>query len=72
MGVTEIRSRLGGISAQRASQLTRREDFPEAYATLVQGSVWRREDVEAWIRANRPSIRRRYESPSSSFSCRRG
>jgi prophage regulatory protein len=70
MGVTEIRSRLGGISAQRASQLTSRADFPRAYATLVRGSLWRTAEVEAWIRVNRPAIRLRYESPSSSFVCK--
>jgi prophage regulatory protein len=72
MGMEEIISRLGGISAQRAQQLTSRPDFPKACATLAQGRLWRRADVEAWLRANRPSTRRPYKSPSSSFSCTRG
>jgi prophage regulatory protein len=56
MGASEIRSRLGGISRQRVSQLTQAEDFPKPYARLTQGSIWRAEDVENWIREYRPTL----------------
>jgi prophage regulatory protein len=48
------RQRLGGISRQRVYQLTQRPDRPAPYNELVQGKVWRREDVEAWIAKHRP------------------
>jgi prophage regulatory protein len=54
MGAAEIRRRLGGISRQRVYQLTQRPDWPAPYDELVQGKVWRREDVEAWIEDHRP------------------
>jgi prophage regulatory protein len=54
MGAAEIRQRLAGISRQRVYQLTQRPDWPAPYDELVQGKVWRREDVEAWITLHRP------------------
>jgi predicted DNA-binding transcriptional regulator AlpA len=56
MGAAEIRQRLGGISRQRVYQLTRRPDWPAPYDELVQGRVWRHEDVEAWIKQHRPDL----------------
>jgi predicted DNA-binding transcriptional regulator AlpA len=41
---------LGGLSRQRVSQLTAREDFPQPLAPLKMGSVWRYEDVAEWAR----------------------
>jgi prophage regulatory protein len=37
-------------------QLTQRPDWPAPYDELVQGKVWRREDVEAWIDKHRPGL----------------
>lgn len=54
MGTAEIRRRLGGISRQRIWQLTNRTDFPKPYDVLIQGKVWRKGDVEAWIAEKRP------------------
>jgi prophage regulatory protein len=54
MGAAEVRQRLGGISRQRVYQLTQRSDWPAPYDELVQGKVWWREDVEAWIAKHRP------------------
>ncbi|MFI7543821.1 helix-turn-helix transcriptional regulator [Actinoplanes sp. NPDC049599] len=54
MGAHEIRVRLGGVSRQRVYQITSRADFPKPVADLVQGQVWRAEDVEGWITAKRP------------------
>jgi prophage regulatory protein len=56
MGAAEIRHRLGGISRQRVYQLMQRRDWPAPYDELVQGKVWRREDVEAWIDKHRPGL----------------
>jgi prophage regulatory protein len=53
MGAHEIRIRLGGVSRQRAYQITSRADFPPPVADLAQGKVWLIEDVEAWMRAHR-------------------
>ena len=55
MGAHEIRIRLGGVSRQRAYQITSRADFPEPVADLSQGKVWLTEDVEKWMRAHRRS-----------------
>lgn len=53
MGAHEIRVRLGGISRQRAYQLTRRHDFPPSCASLSTGELWLAADVERWIREHR-------------------
>ncbi|MCU7723629.1 hypothetical protein ODJ79_07895 [Actinoplanes sp. KI2] len=54
LGTHEIRIRLGGISRQRAHQLTAGPTFPKPIAELSLGKVWRADDVEAWIREHRP------------------
>jgi predicted DNA-binding transcriptional regulator AlpA len=54
VGTHEIRIRLGGISRQRAHQITTTKTFPKPVATLTLGKVWRADDVEAWIRQHRP------------------
>lgn len=53
VGAGEIRIMLGGVSKQRLYQITTRKGLPEPVATLLQGKVWRAEDVERWIRDNR-------------------
>jgi predicted DNA-binding transcriptional regulator AlpA len=52
-GTAEIADRLG-VTRQRAYVISRQRTFPESWDDLEMGSVWRREDVEAWIAANRP------------------
>ena len=47
---------LGGVSKQRAYQITTRKGFPEPIAVLMQGKVWLAEDVEKWIKANRAGL----------------
>lgn len=54
VGSHEIRIMLGGISKQRVYVITSHRNFPEPVADLMQGKVWRKSDVEAWIRAHRP------------------
>jgi prophage regulatory protein len=61
LGAAEIRERLGGISRQRVYQLTQRSDWPAPYDELVQGKVWRRDDVEGWIEEHRPHLDSRDE-----------
>ncbi|WP_285688965.1 DNA-binding protein [Actinoplanes sp. NBRC 103695] len=53
MGAHEIRLRLGGVSRQRAYQVTCRQDFPGPIADLAQGKVWLRQDVEDWMTVHR-------------------
>jgi prophage regulatory protein len=54
VGLQEVTSLLGGVSRQRADKITRRRGFPEPLATLERGRVWDRDEVDAWIAANRP------------------
>ncbi|MGH3518646.1 MAG: helix-turn-helix transcriptional regulator [Haloechinothrix sp.] len=56
VGAHEIRQMLGGVSKQRAYQITSRPDFPKPVAELAQGKVWRAGDVERWIREHRPDL----------------
>jgi predicted DNA-binding transcriptional regulator AlpA len=56
VGAHEIRVMLGGVSRQRVHQITSRKDFPKPAATLAQGKVWRRSDVQRWIEAHRPDL----------------
>lgn len=56
VGAHEIRGMLGGVSKQRAYQITSRPDFPRPIAELGQGKVWRASDVERWIRKHRPDL----------------
>jgi predicted DNA-binding transcriptional regulator AlpA len=55
MGQAEIADRLG-VTRQRVQQLIARADWPEPYEVLAMGKVWRTEDIEAWIKANRPEV----------------
>lgn len=55
MGPAEIQNRLG-VSRQRAYILIGRKDFPDPWAELAMGKVWRSTDVEKWIRAHRPEL----------------
>lgn len=52
MGAAEIQRALG-VGRDRAYQITRGKGFPDPYQTLIMGSVWDAEQVEAWIRAHR-------------------
>ncbi len=54
-GTFEIAERLG-VTRQRAYVISRQKGFPESYDDLEGGSVWRIEDVERWIRDNRPEL----------------
>jgi len=60
-GTSEIADLLG-VTRQRAHVITRQKGFPEPYEELIMGSVWRVEDVEAWVRENRPELAEDTES----------
>ncbi|SIQ98242.1 hypothetical protein SAMN05444858_105255 [Micromonospora avicenniae] len=47
---------LGGVSRARASVVASRRDFPAPYQVLKMGQIWKRTDVEAWIREHRPDL----------------
>lgn len=63
-------ARMAGVSRQRAHQFTRMQGFPPAADTLDTGRVWRRSDVECWLRTRtgkggRP---RKQTSPQTTYS----
>jgi predicted DNA-binding transcriptional regulator AlpA len=49
VGVAEIADALG-VTRQRVHQLTKLEGFPDPVATLSAGTIWSRQDVEAWAK----------------------
>ncbi|MFC7532407.1 helix-turn-helix transcriptional regulator [Actinoplanes sp. GCM10030250] len=57
IGAHEIRVQLGGISRQRVYSITGQEHFPKPVAELAAGKVWLAEEVEAWIKLRRPTLR---------------
>ncbi|BEL03560.1 hypothetical protein Q0Z83_017510 [Actinoplanes sichuanensis] len=58
VGAHEIRLLLGGVTRQRAYQLTSRPDFPPPVADLGQGKIWLTIEVEKWIATHRRAHRR--------------
>ena len=53
VGVAEIAKMLG-VSRQRVNQLLNTDDdFPVPEVELIAGRVWKRADVEAWIKRRR-------------------
>lgn len=50
MSIAEIRALLGGLSRQRAYQLTTRADFPAPIAVLAEGKtkIWDGAAVRDW------------------------
>jgi len=57
MGNYEIRTLLG-VSRQRTCQITHLDSFPPPVAELASGGVWLATDVDDWISAYRPDLRR--------------
>jgi prophage regulatory protein len=55
MGQQEIRDRLG-FSRQYVSTLVNSKGFPDPAYELAIGRLWLAEDVEKWIRENRPDL----------------
>lgn len=49
VGISEIRTMLGGVSRERVHQLTRLPDFPKPVAILRMGKIWYRADVSKWM-----------------------
>jgi predicted DNA-binding transcriptional regulator AlpA len=55
MGAAEIGQRLR-LSKQRTYVIIGRKGFPDPQAELAMGKVWLSEDVETWIKTNRPHL----------------
>lgn len=53
MDAHDIRMLLGGVSRQRAYQITCRVTFPRPVADLAQGKIWLTSDVERWFDTHR-------------------
>lgn len=47
---------LGNVSRQRVSVVTNSKSFPDPYQELTMGKVWRKTDVEKWIKEHRPDL----------------
>ena len=62
VGVSEIAASVG-VSRQRVSQLSKRDDFPRPLVVLAAGPVWERHAVENFIEAweRRPGRPRRLD-----------
>lgn len=54
VGLAEIAQRLG-IGKSYARELALRKGFPDA-TRLSMGLVWDADEVDAWIKANRPKL----------------
>jgi predicted DNA-binding transcriptional regulator AlpA len=53
VGLTEIAEMLD-LSRQRVDQIARSDStFPEPVAVITAGRIWRRRDVERWVRKAR-------------------
>lgn len=68
-GIAEVAA-MFGVSRQTAHKYVRHARFPEPLDRLASGAVWRRRDVEAWDRENRPlrpgrPARERREPPTA-------
>ncbi len=55
VGAAEIAELLGGLSRQRVSQLTARDDFPAPALRLRMGALWWADDIRTWAAENRPA-----------------
>ena len=56
VGVAEIAKMLG-VSRQRVNQLVRSDsDFPAPEAELIGGRIWKRTDIEAWMKRRTKKI----------------
>jgi predicted DNA-binding transcriptional regulator AlpA len=49
VGSAEVAAMLG-VSRQRVQQLIARKDWPDPVVVLKMGKVWKRADVEQWMR----------------------
>ena len=56
VGAHEIAQMLG-VSRQRVTQLSQRDDFPKPTVVLARGQVWHTEEIEAWMKARDERLR---------------
>ncbi|MEU6537177.1 hypothetical protein [Streptomyces sp. NPDC047000] len=64
VGIAEI-AELRGVARQSAHRTTRLPDFPDPYADLAAGRIWRRHDVEEYF-ARRDRKARESKAPAGS------
>lgn len=55
VGTAEVAVMLG-LTRQRVQQLTRDADFPAPLQKISAGWIWRRSDVEQWMRDREPDV----------------
>ena len=55
VGIREIAA-MFGVSATRAHQLTKTDNFPKPDVKLASGRIWKRADVEEWAKATGRTI----------------
>ena len=72
VGAAELRGLFGGVSRQRAYQISSKPDFPEPLACLTQGKVWDAAEVERWIKTERNAKTKPVVAASSSAAAARG
>ncbi|GGM13355.1 hypothetical protein [Micromonospora yangpuensis] len=56
VALSDIARMLGDLSRTRTTEITNRKGFPDPVATVANGRlrIWRRADVDRWIREHRP------------------
>ncbi len=54
VGTWEIAEMLG-VTRSRVNQMALQRGFPKPYGKLHAGKIWRRTDIEAWIRKRKPA-----------------
>lgn len=62
LGIHEL-AELLGVSRQRADQLARHAGFPRPAAELRGGRIWKRTEVDKWIRINRSPDSLKHATP---------
>lgn len=50
-GAAEVAAMLG-VTRQQVDRLAQRPDFPKPIANLKMGRIWRKRDIERWMRAH--------------------
>lgn len=53
VGTHQIRTMLG-VTRSRVAQIVTTKGFPDPIAKLGTANIWLEEDVEKWIKENRP------------------
>lgn len=57
VAISAIAEKIGGLSRQRADQLTREPTFPAPVQTVGRYRLWEETDVDEWLDEHRPGWR---------------